>query len=521
MQKSNNAEHRGSVRRIRIIAVCSALLSLLWAADARALSLQPIGSFNQPVYVTSDPRDPNRLFVIEREGTIKLVQGGSVRTFIDLSSVVRCCGGEQGLMSMAVASNFGTTGKIYVDYTGEDGPGNIHIDELTAVGDVADPLSRRSVLTIPHFQDKHHNGGQLQFGPDDNLYISTGDGGGSNDPFHNAQDPSSLLGKILRIDPDQSGQNPYTVPSDNPFVGGSTQDDPIWNLGLRNPFRFSFDRLTGGMAIGDVGQNAREEIDWAPSISTGLVGGRGANYGWSCREGFFEGLGDDPACVGTVQADFTDPVFDYPHDDPGGGAAFGCSVIGGYVVRDPTLGALNGRYLYADLCTGDVRSMLLPAVAGMPATGDRSENLTVSFPVSFGEDSCRRIYVVLREGEVYRLEGSPPAICPSPTQAKTPADAPVPHVGIKAERRRVRRGKPALIVAWVSPCEGQRGKTVRLLRGGRPNGSKFLSRACTVRFHPRVRHRTKFRAALLPSENDPLTAESRRLTIRIDHRRHR
>jgi hypothetical protein len=504
------------LRELRWIGAVFFLLCALGTADARALNLQPIGIFDQPIYVTSDPGDPNRLFVVEREGAIKLVRDGNVSTFVDLSPVVRCCDGERGLSSMALAPDFGATGKLYVVYTGEDGPGNIHVDELTATGDFADPLNKRSVLTIPHSASNAHHGGQLQFGPDGYLYISTGDGAGGNDPLHHAQDLDSQLGKILRINPKPSPPLHYTVPAGNPF-SGSDEAETIWNLGLRNPFRFSFDRLSGGMAIGDVGQDAREEIDWAPSPAPGVVGGVGANYGWSCREGLLGGLGDDPACVGRDPADFVDPVFDYPHDDPGSGTAFGCSVIGGYVVRDPSLGDLYGRYVYTDFCTGGIRSLLLPAAAGMSAVGDRSEGITVSKPVSFGEDSIGRIYLALNTGGVYRLCGQLTIGCPA--QQEIEERHPTPLVGIKAERRRVERGKPALITAWLSPCEGREGQLLRLLRGGRPNGSKYLSRACTVRFHPRIRHRTTFKATFLSEKDGSLLAESRRLTIKIDHRR--
>lgn len=505
------------MRALRTIGAFALVFWALGVANAEALRLQPVGTFDRPMFVISDPGNPDRLFVVERGGTIKLVREGNVSTFVDLSSVVRCCDGEQGLASMALASDFDATGKLYVAYTGED-EGSIHVDELTATGGLADPLSRRSVLTIPHRDFKNHHGGQLQFGPDGYLYISTGDGGGGNDPLRNAQDRDSLLGKILRIDPEPGPLLNYTVPPDHPFTG-SDEADTIWNLGLRNPFRFSFDRLSGGMAIGDVGQDASEEIDWAPSPAPGLVGGGGDNYGWSCREGLFAGLGDDPACVGRVPADFVDPVFDYPHDDPGGGAAYGCSVIGGYVVRDPSLGDLYGRYVYTDFCTGEIRSLLLPAAAGMSATGDRSEGLTLPSPVSFGEDSAGRVYLASNAGGVYRLCDQPTAGCPSPSQEGGVPEPPAPLVGIKAERRRVERGDPALITAWLSPCEGREGQLLRLLRGGRPNGSKYLSRACTVRFHPRVRHRTTFKATFLSEEDGSLLAESRTLTIKIDHRR--
>ncbi len=505
---------------LRRLTAISLTLWAMGAASASAIALHPIGSFDQPVFITSDQGNPERLFVVEREGAIRLVEDGSVSTFADLSPVVRCCDGERGLLSMATAPDFATTGRFYVDYTDNDG--NIRVDELTATGDVADPLSRRSVLNIPHLESASHNGGQLQFGPDGYLYISTGDGGGSNGEFHHAQNLNSPLGKILRIDPDQSGLDPYSVPPDNPFVGGSTQDDAIWSLGLRNPFRFSFDRLTGGMAIGDVGQDAREEIDWAPSVAPGTAGGGGANYGWNCREGLLAGPGTDPECSTLALSHFTDPVFEYPHE-PVGRGAFGCSIIGGYVVRDPDLGSLNGRYVYTDFCTGDIRSLQLPATSGQPAVGDCSLGVHVDKPTSFGEDSAGRLYVASASGGVYRLGGLPSAGCPPPSPREPSGLRPLPNVGIKAERRRVKRGKPALIVAWISPCEGHKGQQIRLLRGGRSNGSRFLSRACTARFHPRVRRRTVFRATLLPEgeSSDFLFAESRRLTIKIDHRRRR
>lgn len=475
---------------------------MVWAlgvASAQAITLQPLGVFDQPTFVTSDPANPDRLFVTEQRGRIRLLQADSASTYADLTTAVGCganCSGERGLMSMAFAPDFARSGRLYVDYV-DDVDGTIHVDELIASGGSAS--FSRSILTIPHPDDNNHNGGQLQFGPDGYLYISTGDGGGSDGQYHYSQDPSSLLGKILRVDPSQARPTPE-----------------VWNLGLRNPFRFSFDRLTGGMVIGDVGQGEREEVDWAPSTAPGVIGGLGANYGWNCREGLIAGPATDPECSVLLLGDFVDPVFDYPHSDPGGGRAYGCSIIGGYVASDPGLGALNGRYVYSDYCTGEIRSLLLPATALGTASGDRSEGLAVTKPVSFGEDSCGRLYVVAQAGQVSRVEGATPTDCGTSSENVQNL-----HVGIKAERRRVRRGKPALITAWVSPCEGHRGATVRLLRGGRRNGSKFLSRACTVRFHPRVRHRTMFKAELVPSESDPRTAESRRLTIKIDHRRRR
>jgi len=503
------------------------LFSLL-AATAQASTLQPIGSFDQPTYVTSDPGNANRLFVVERKGKIELVENGIVSDFTNLSSVVACgtkCAGERGLMSIAPDPDFDKNGRLYVDYASEV-EGKIHVDELTAEPNhqTANPSTLKPLLEIAHSDTNTHNGGQLQFGPDGDLYVSTGDGGGTNDPLHHAQNLTSELGKILRIHPDPEGLAPfYTVPSDNPFFGVSADYEPIWSYGLRNPFRFSFDRLTGNMVIGDVGQGAREEVDFAPSPAPGVVGGAGANYGWNCREGLIPGLGEpDPQCSIPPEGGFVEPVFDYPHTpDPDLGGEGRCAIIGGYVVRDPGLGALYGHYLYADLCTGAIRSLQLPAESGETATDDCWTGLNVPNPVSFGEDSARRIYVVSEAGPVYRLAGEPSSACPArpqPSPEATPV-RPTPFVGIEPQRRRVERGKAALLTVWVSPCDKRKGQPVKLLRNGHANGSRFLSRACTARFLPRVRRDTTFTAAV-PEDGEYLPAESRHLKIRIEHRHH-
>ncbi|HWW67130.1 MAG TPA: PQQ-dependent sugar dehydrogenase [Solirubrobacterales bacterium] len=492
-------------------------LSLPAATGAWAASLQPIGNFDQPIYVTSDPGNPDRLFVVEREGRIELVENGIVSPFADLSSAVSCCEGERGLLSMALAPDFDATGRFYVDYTGKEEPGEIHVAELRAAGNSPAIGTLRNVLTIPHPGQSNHNGGQLQFGPDGDLYISTGDGGSGNDELHNAQDLSSLLGKILRIRPNPEGPKLfYTVPPGDPFPGATPPANTIWSYGLRNPFRFSFDRLTGDMVIGDVGQGEREEVDLAPSLAPGVVGGAGANYGWNCREGSIEGPATDLGCATPPHGGFVEPVFDYPHTpDPNVGGESRCAIIGGYVVRDPGLGALYGRYLYADLCSGAIRSLQLPPSSAGSATGDCWTGLDVSNPVSFGEDSAGRVYVVAQGGGVYRISGLASAACPTTPHL-------TPFVGIKPQRRRVERGKVALLTVWVSPCDKRKGKPVKLLRNGHANGSRFLSRACTARFLPRVRRGTTFTAAV-PEDGEYLPAESRHLKIRIahHHRRHR
>lgn len=498
-----------------------AALVLLLTSSAQALTLQQVGgSFAQPTYVTSAPANANRLFVVERKGTIQQIQGGVSSQFADISAAVGCdgeCEGERGLMSIALDPDFAANGRLYVDYANDE-DGTIHIAELVASGpnrESASSATLKDLATVPHPVKANHNGGQVQVGPDGFLYASTGDGGGLDDEFHNAQDPSSQLGKILRIDPD-----------------ASTPVATIWSLGLRNPFRFSFDRLRGDMVIGDVGQGAREEIDFAPSPLPGVVGGEHANYGWNCREGLIAGPATDPECATLSPSSFTAPVFDYGHDlDPDLGGTKRCSITGGYVVRDSALGALNGSYVYSDYCGGALRALRLPSVAGGQASGDCSLRLRAQNPVSFGEDADRRLYVVEQGGHVLRLVGLPPANCPPPS-APPPSPVPVPpsptqtrvptlpsFVGIQAQRRRVERGKRALLTVWVSPCNGRRGQPVQLRRDGVPYGSHFLSRACTARFLPRVRRGTTF-SAHIRADDTYLPADSRPLRIKLaPHRR--
>ena len=474
------------------IVVVAMLLAGLWCASAQALSLQQVGSFEEPTYVTSAPNDPDRLFVVERKGRVIEVENGNRTVFADISSLVsKEAGSEGGLLSIALSPDFQTSGRLYAYYTGkEQSPGEIHIAELLAIGGTAS--ISRNLLTISHPTYKNHYGGQLQFGPEGGLFAGTGDGGGENDVEENAQDPSSLLGKLLRIDP-------AALPT--------TQ---VWSLGLRNPFRFSFDRQTGDLLIGDVGQKKREEVDLAPA--PGL--GNGANYGWNCREGFLvESVPPESGCTGA--GPFTEPIFDYPHDDPGGDQAHGCAIIGGYVVRGPGYGDLSGRYLYGDLCVDELRS-LVPALP--LAGGDRSEGVSVAGLNSFGEDSCGRVYAVSGEGPVYRIVGPGGADCPEKAGPLPPA-LKYSFVGVRALRSKVKRNRRAFITAFVSPCAGRRGQPVSLWQGRRQIGSRRLDRVCTVRFRPRIRHRVAFRAKVL-SDGTYAEATSRRVKIRI-LRRHR
>jgi glucose/arabinose dehydrogenase len=492
------------------------------AAPAGAATLTPIGEFDAPTYVTSEP-DAEMLLVTQRRGQIELVDHGQVSQLADLSSLVECpsggCEGERGLMSVAVSPDFATTGHLYVDFS-NNSTGQIHIDELTVEGDEAPLSSLRPLLTIEHSDANNHNGGQLQFGPDGDLYISTGDGGGGDDQFHHSQDLDSPLGKLLRIDPNG------TIPS-NPASA-------VWSLGLRNPFRFSFDSLTGDMVIGDVGQNEREEVDFAPRLPGGGVGGQGVNYGWNCREGFIEGPATDlpgEECASDFTAgDFTQPVFDYSHE---GGR---CAIIGGYVVRDQSLGDLYGRYLYGDLCVGELRSLELPASASEEATGDRSEGLTVSNLNSFGEDSCHRVYAVSGNGEVARLEGPTPATCPPPPppteEKKETGGGPRLSVGewngagphrhrrrtdlsLHGPRHQVAPGAPVSLRAAVKPCRAaDRGRNVYFYRGGGKIGSDKLDGSCNATLSIKLERSSSVRARV--SGNAKFKSDlSNRIRVRI------
>jgi glucose/arabinose dehydrogenase len=361
-------------------------------ADAPASSAQTgvalrrIGTFDQPLLVTAPPRDRARVMVVEQPGVIRVMTSGRAqeRPFLDIRSRV-LSGGEQGLLGLAFAPDYARSGRFYVYYTDRRGRQVVAEYRRAAGGNVANRGSARTVLRMAD-PASNHNGGQLAFGPDGLLYIATGDGGGANDQFGrrgNGQNLGSLLGKILRIDPRPSGGRAYRVPADNPFAGRSGARGEIYAYGLRNPWRFSFDRATGDIAIADVGQNAIEEINFARRGEA-----KGANYGWRPFEGRRENF-DEPA-PGAVF-----PVLSKRHEDGW------CSITGGHVVRDPALPSLAGRYVYGDFCLGQIRAVRL---RGGGATGDRSLGLPrVQNLSSFGEDGRGRIYVTSLGGPVYRL----------------------------------------------------------------------------------------------------------------------
>jgi glucose/arabinose dehydrogenase len=359
-------------------------------AKRGGLALKRVGNFESPTYATGAPGSPQLLFVVEQEGEVEMLRKGRRlgHPFLDIKGVVGA-GGERGLLSIAFPPDYAQSGRFYVYYT--DDAGNIRIDELRRKSATrADPGSRRGVIEIPHPVNANHNGGQLQF-LGDLLYFGSGDGGAGGDPPNNAQNKESLLGKLLRVDPRPSGGRPYSVPADNPFVGKPGRDE-IYSYGLRNPFRFSFDTTSAKqprIAIGDVGQNRFEELDYTTVTAAG-----GANFGWDAFEGYSrydEEEGDTPDPGKT-----TKPIMAYGRDRDGGT----CTIIGGYVVGPGGPASLRGRYLYADYCSGVLRS-LVPHLRR--ASDDRRTGLTVTSPTSFGEDGRGRIYVCSQEGPVFRL----------------------------------------------------------------------------------------------------------------------
>lgn len=350
--------------------------------------LEELGQFDGPVFLTQAAGDEEHLFVVEQCGRVLRVPagGGSSETFLDVSELITC-GGEQGLLSVAFDPAYERSGLFYVYYT--DTGGDTRIVEYRRSREDparADPATARELLRIGDFAS-NHNGGLLLFGPDGLLYTGTGDGGGGGDPERTSQDLSSLLGKLLRIDPRAADGEPYSIPADNPHVDDEDARGEIVAHGLRNPWRFSFDRETGDLWIGDVGQDALEEVN-AAGLDELAVRGESLDFGWSAFEGSVRFNEDQKA------PDAVDPVLEYGRDG-------GCSVTGGYVVRDPELSSLYGRYLYGDFCAGELRSFTANSSQG--GADDRPLGLQVAQLSSFGEDSAGRIYAASLDGPVYRL----------------------------------------------------------------------------------------------------------------------
>ena len=357
-----------------------------------------------------------RIFVTEQRGRIRIVDNGVVLAtpFLEISPVV-CCG-EQGLFSTAFHPNYAQNGFFYVDYTDPQGDTAIVRYSVSSDPNVADPNSAVRLLTIDQPFD-NHNGGQLQFGPDGMLYIGMGDGGSANDPncFAQRREPQAgrqeLLGKMLRLDVNQSVDAPpyYGIPAGNPFVDTGGPDE-AWAMGLRNPWRFSFDRLTGDLLIGDVGQGAIEEIDFQPQASAG-----GENYGWKMMEGT-HCTGNDgncppdtPPCNSPL---LTLPILEYSHD------AGRCSVTGGYVYRGGRIPALYGQYVFGDYCSGEIRA----ATRTGDAWSDALLPISIGGLTTFGEDIDGELYVGGTDGILYRID---------PVATTPVIDAITPHQGFE------------------------------------------------------------------------------------------
>jgi hypothetical protein len=396
-------------RPTALAAACATALVAVPSAHA-AVHATEVATFSGPVFATAPPADPHRLMVVEQGGRVRVVRDGvKLRDpFLDITADVKS-GGEQGLLSIAFPPDYAASRKLYAYYTAAspragDGGSDIVVDEFTARDDDhAVRASRRRLVTIPHPVNTNHNGGTLQFGPDGRLYAGTGDGGSGDDPDGNAQDRGSRLGKLLVIDRDSGGAQ-------------------IYASGLRNPFRFSFDRATGDLELGDVGQNRAEEIDYAPAGT-----GAGVDYGWRCYEGFRRTSNSCNSLTG-----FTEPVIEQDRS-----TGF-CAIIGGYVVRDPGLTDLRGRYLYGDNCQAQMRSLRL----ALPrATDDRPvPGLSIPSTSGFGEDSCGHVYVTSLEGPLYRLDGDG---VPTPCSEGGGADTTAPTVRLtrtRAQRAVKQRG---------------------------------------------------------------------------------
>ena len=486
--------------RITRALLALALLALAAPSGATAApAFVPVGTFAAPMFVTAPPRDRTRLFVVERGGTIRVVRNGTTLgpPFLDISGDVDTTG-ERGMLSMAFAADYEQSGLFYVYMVARDPVGEIQVREYRRSAGSAELANAtgRIVFRATHNESANHNGGQIEWGPDGFLWFATGDGGGSNDVFGHARDLSSPLGKLLRIDPRPGNAGAYTIPAANPF------GTAVWAYGLRNPFRFSFDRGSGDLFIGDVGQSAREEIDWVRSEDGR---GRGADFGWACREGTAAG---PKAC--NVGANYVAPIFDYEKPP-------NRSVTGGYLVRDPGLPTLRGRYVYADFFPpGDIRSFV---PARPRASDDRSSGLERDALVSFGEDACGHLHVVSLNGTVDRVQYGAPGACvlrpeppplpPSPAPGPPgPGGSPFPdrtspRVRIRVARKgRVgRRATPRIQITATETCRvtirarlaGTTLKRVRTpLRGGRRTIVRLRPKAGAIkRIHRALRRRQR------------------------------
>jgi glucose/arabinose dehydrogenase len=357
-------------------------------ATSNSLRLQTVTAvLSSPVFLTAPTGDVGRLFIVEQGGLIRILNSldGTPRAtaFLDVAGLI-VTGGEQGLLGMAFDPNYAGNGRFYIYYTNTAGDIVIARYGVSSNPDIANAGAQAILKTIAHPTNQNHNGGMLAFGPDGCLYAGIGDGGGRGDPNGNAQNTNSLLGKILRLDPETGS----ACGTDNPFANGTGGAPEVWSFGLRNPWRFSFDRSTGVLYIGDVGQDQREEVD----AVVGPNAGQGVNFGWNIMEGF--------ACFnppsGCNSSGLTPPILDYSHD------AGACSVTGGYVYRGTLNPAVNGSYFYADYCAGFVRSFQLQG--GRPSSQNTWPLLSPGGQItSFGEDARGELYILTQTGGLSRI----------------------------------------------------------------------------------------------------------------------
>jgi len=346
--------------------------------------VEVVSGLNMPLFLTA-PAGDARLFVVEKPGRIRIVDSGQLvaTPFLDITHLVSG-GGEQGLLSMAFDPDYGANGRFYVSYTDRSGDTRVVRYRVSADPDRADTATADVILSVDQ-PYSNHNGGLVTFGPDGMMYVGLGDGGSGGDPDNNGQDLGTLLGALLRID--VSGTSGYTVPPDNPFVADPGARGEIWAYGLRNPWRFSFDRTDGVIYIADVGQSSWEEIDAQPS------GQGGRNYGWRLMEG--------DSCFNPSNCDRSGlvlPVVTYPNGSDG------CAVVGGYVYRGGAIAGLEGTYFYSDNCAGWVRSFRL--VNGEAEESTQWALGSVGSVLSFGEDAAGELYLLTAGGVVYRLAPS-------------------------------------------------------------------------------------------------------------------
>lgn len=359
-------------------------------AELRLSLLPVVDGLRSPLYVTHAGDGSGRLFVLEQQGVIRVLENGRLAgtPFLDIRDRVGSRASEQGLLGLAFAPDYALSGHFFVNYTDRRGDTTVARFSVSGDRDVADPGSEFAVLKIDQ-PAGNHNGGMLLFGPDGYLWIGTGDGGNANDRFGNGQNPGTLLGKMLRLDVTSDRSVPYLIPGDNPWLttdwDGRDVRDEVWAVGLRNPWRYSFDRATGDLWIGDVGQNLFEEVHF---VSAGSPGG--LNFGWP----IMEGAHCFPQQADCQRAGLEIPVADYQH------GANGCSITGGYVYRGAQFPALRGVYLYSDYCSGRIWGL-----APDGASWRGAELLASGFNISsFGEDEAGELYVTdLRSGTVYRL----------------------------------------------------------------------------------------------------------------------